>query len=141
MWLGYFIVGVAVGVTAFIMEVFEVFLVDLRDLWTDRILENTENNLMVAWLFLVGWAFNLAAFASILTIYIGPAANGSGIAEIMAILNGVNMPGFISFSSLLVKVFCIILAIAASLCVGKEGPLAHIGAIISQIVIHHIPIK
>lgn len=97
MWLGYFFVGVAVGITAFIMEIFEKSLVDLRDYWTDSILDNTENNQMLAWLFLIGFAFNLAACASILTIYIGPAANGSGIAEIMAILNGVNMPGFISF--------------------------------------------
>ena len=96
---------------------------------------------MLAWLFLIGFAFNLAAIASILTIYIGPAANGSGIAEIMAILNGVKIPDYISFQSLFVKSFCIILAIAASLCVGKEGPLAHIGAIISQIIIHHVPIK
>ena len=96
---------------------------------------------MLAWLFLIGFAFNLAAFASILTIYIGPAANGSGIAEIMAILNGVKIPDYISFQSLFVKSFCIILAIAASLCVGKEGPLAHIGAVISQIIIHHVPIK
>lgn len=33
-----------------------------------------------------------------------------------------------------------ILGIAASLCIGKEGPLAHIGSIWGQIVIHNIPI-
>ena len=96
---------------------------------------------MVAWIFLVGWAFNLAALGSVMTVYLGPAATGSGIAEIMALLNGVNMPGFISVESLLVKILGVILAIAASLCVGKEGPLAHIGAVVSQMVIHYIPIK
>ena len=95
----------------------------------------------MAWIFFIVFAFNLACLASILTIYVGPGANGSGIAEIMAILNGVNMPTYISFASLFVKAFCVILAIAASLCVGKEGPLAHIGAVVSQAVIHHIPIK
>jgi hypothetical protein len=44
MWLAYFFVGVSVGIMAFIMEIFENFLVDLRDLWTTNILENTENN-------------------------------------------------------------------------------------------------
>jgi H+/Cl- antiporter ClcA len=96
---------------------------------------------MMAWLFLIGFAFVLACIATIMTIYIGPGANGSGIAEIMAILNGVKYPGFIGFNTLFIKSFCVILAIAASLCVGKEGPLAHIGAIVSQMVIHHIPIK
>ena len=131
MWLGYFLVGLIVGIIAFIMEIFENALVDLRDRWTTSVLDNTDNNQMLAWLFLIGFAFSLACIASILTIYVGPGAYGSGIAEIMAILNGVKYPGFISFNVLFVKCFCIVLAIAASLCVGKEGPLAHIGAIVS----------
>ena len=44
MWLGYFFVGVTVGITAFMMEIFETSLVKLRDYWTENILENTENN-------------------------------------------------------------------------------------------------
>ena len=140
-WVGYFFVGLLVGTTAFLMEIFENSLVNLRDKWTYKILENTDNNQMMGWLFRVGFAFNLACLASVMTIYIGPGASGSGIAEIMAILNGVKLPGFIGFKVLFIKCFCVILAIAASLCVGKEGPLAHVGAIVSQIVIHHFPIK
>ena len=89
---------------------------------------------MKAWLFLASFAFIYAIIASALTVYLGPGANGSGIAEIMAMLNGVNYPGYISYESLFTKIFGVILAISASLCVGKEGPLAHIGAIVANIV-------
>ena len=86
------------------------------------------------------WCFTLAALGSYLTIKLGPGANGSGIAEIMAILNGVNYPGFIGWGTLFCKCFCVILGIAATLCIGKEGPLAHIGACVAYLVIYKIPI-
>jgi len=76
-----------------------------------------------------------------MTIYIGPGAAGSGIAECMAYLNGVNYPGFIGYKVLFVKVVCVVLAISGALCVGKEGPLAHIGAIAGLAVIYLIPFK
>ena len=126
-----FLIGACVGTIAFIMEFIEHNLVDLREEAVSAIMEASENNQFLAWMFLIVFAFNLASLASILTIYYGPAANGSGVAEIMAILNGVNVPGFISFNVLFVKCFCVVLAIVASLCVGKEGPLAHVGAIVS----------
>jgi len=65
-----------------------------------------------------------------MTIKIGPGANGSGIAEIMAYLNGVNYPRLIEVRSLLIKVTCVVIAIGGGLCIGKEGPLAHIGAVV-----------
>jgi H+/Cl- antiporter ClcA len=44
MWLGYFFVGFFVGCIAFIMELFENSLVDLRDRWTLSVLESTNNS-------------------------------------------------------------------------------------------------
>ena len=38
--------------------------------------------------------------------------------------------------SLFVKVFALCLAVSAGLCVGKEGPLAHIGAIVGHMVLY-----
>ena len=65
---------------------------------------------------------------ALLTVFIGPGSVGSGIAELMAYLNGVNYPNFIGLETLFVKIFGTCLAVSAGLCVGKEGPLAHIGA-------------
>ena len=139
-WVCYFIIGVGVGLTAFMMEVIEENLVEGRDRIIEKVLHHSDNDQFLAWGFLALWSFGLAVVASFLTIYVGPGANGSGIAEIFAVLNGVNYPQFLGWGTLFVKTFCVVLGIGASLCIGKEGPLAHIGSCISQIVIHYIPI-
>lgn len=139
-WVCYFIIGVAVGLTAFLMELIEENLVDSRDKIIEKVLFHSNNDQFLAWGFLALWSFGLAVVASFLTIYVGPGATGSGMAEIIAVLNGVNYPQFIGWGTLFVKTFCVVLGIGASLCIGKEGPLAHIGSCISQIVIHYVPI-
>ena len=58
----------------------------------------------------------------------------------MAYLNGVNYPGMIGYQVLIIKIFCVILGISGALCIGKEGPLAHIGAIMALAVIYKFPI-
>ena len=57
----------------------------------------------------------------------------------MGMLNGINYPGVIGFRTLFVKVFGTFFAVAGGLCIGKEGPLAHIGANVGAISAH-IPI-
>ena len=63
-----------------------------------------------------------------MTIYIGPGANGSGVAEIMGLLNGINYPNAIGVRTFIVKCVGTIFAVSGGLTIGKEGPLAHIGA-------------
>jgi chloride channel 6 len=74
--------------------------------------------------------------AAIMTVFIGPGAAGGGMAELMGYLNGINYPGLISLRTLFVKIFGLGLAVASGLCIGKEGPLAHIGAILGHCVIY-----
>lgn len=78
--------------------------------------------------------------ATLLTIYVGPGANGSGIAEIMGLLNGINYPNAIGVRTLLVKCVGTVFAVSGGLTIGKEGPLAHIGACVGALVCH-LPIK
>ena len=54
----------------------------------------------------------------------------------MGILNGVNYKGVISMRTGFVKIVGVVLAVVGSLCVGKEGPLAHIGAVTAMVVIY-----
>ena len=74
--------------------------------------------------------------AAILTVFMGPGAIGSGMTELMAYLNGINYPKFFGMRTLFVKIFGLCLAVSAGLCVGKEGPLAHIGAIIGHMCVY-----
>jgi H+/Cl- antiporter ClcA len=43
-------------------------------------------------------------------------------------LNGVNYPGFLSVKTFITKAVGVVFSVSSNLCVGKEGPLAHIGA-------------
>jgi len=64
-----------------------------------------------------------------MTVYYGPYAAGSGVPEVMGMLNGVNGGGAVYVSTLITKAVGVVCAVLANLCVGKEGPLVHIGAI------------
>jgi H+/Cl- antiporter ClcA len=71
-----------------------------------------------------------------MTVFIGPGASGGGTPELMGFFNGVNYPDFIGVKTLVVKIIGLGLAVASGLCIGKEGPLAHIGAIVGILVLY-----
>ena len=58
----------------------------------------------------------------------------------MAYLNGVNYPKLIGWFTLIVKSICVVVGISAQLCIGKEGPLAHIGANVGILLIYAMPL-
>ena len=74
--------------------------------------------------------------ATVMSLYFGPGAIASGVAETLAYVNGVNFPNFISWPTLITKCIGVSLAVAGDLKVGKEGPLAHIGSIIGVIMLY-----
>jgi len=71
-----------------------------------------------------------------MSLYFGPGAIASGVAETLAYVNGVNFPNFISWPTLITKCIGVSLAVAGDIKVGKEGPLAHIGSILAVIVLY-----
>lgn len=74
--------------------------------------------------------------AATMTVYFGPGALGSGIAELMAYMNGINYPNYFKMRTLATKIVALILAVSSGLCIGKEGPMAHIGAIVGHAVLY-----
>mmetsp|Transcript_33733 Transcript_33733/g.86204 ORF Transcript_33733/g.86204 Transcript_33733/m.86204 type:complete len:833 (-) Transcript_33733:225-2723(-) len=72
--------------------------------------------------------------ASCLVVYWGPAAAGSGIPDVKAYLNGVNIPGVFALRTLITKVVGCICAVAGGLAVGKEGPFVHLGSCIASLL-------
>ena len=101
---------------------------------------DTNNSAVEAWLAFTLYGMAFVLIACLLTIYVGPGANGSGIAEIMGMLNGINYPNAISIRTLFVKVFGTVFAVSGGLTIGKEGPLAHIGANVGALICH-VPIN
>ena len=127
-WLAYALIGVFVGLTCAVMMYIEEFLIHEKRLITDLIVQGSTDRLVHGWLFFSGFSALMAMIASCLTVFYGPGAYGSGITELIAYLNGINYPKLLSFESLFTKIFGVLGAVVGNLCVGKEGPMAHIGA-------------
>ena len=72
--------------------------------------------------------------AALLCVYLAPAGAGSGIAEVKAHLNGVDVPGVFLFRTLVAKCLGMICSTSAGLALGKEGPFIHMGAIVASLL-------
>lgn len=94
---------------------------------------------MGSWLFYASFAAFLGVLSSTLTTFYGQGASGSGVAEIIGYVSGVNYPETIGIPTLITKIFGVVLAVAGNLCVGKEGPLAHIGGNLGALVLYLSP--
>ena len=122
------------GIIAFIIDV----MVESLVLWKWRMTQETMKTMGIAsaWIVFLLLSVLFGGIAAVLTVYVGPGAAGSGIAELMGYFNGIHLPGLIGVRTLIVKILGTGLGVAASLAIGKEGPLAHIGAIVGHMVLY-----
>ena len=133
-WAAFAIVGMLTGLTAAIMSDIEEKITTFRRNQSDDIIDGDPANLVTGWAFFTGISCCFVIAACMMTIWWGPGANGSGIAELIGYLNGINYPNVIGFETYVTKAFGVVLAVVGGLCVGKEGPLAHIGANVGAVV-------
>jgi chloride channel 7 len=78
------------------------------------------------------WNLMLTITASLLVIFVSNKAAVSGIPEVKATLNGIKIPGLLTFGTLFSKIVGTICVVSSGLILGPEGPLVHIGAIIGS---------
>lgn len=114
----------------------EDHLTDVKKNTSNNIIDGNSANLAKAWSFFTFFSVGLALIAAFMTVFIGPGAMGSGVAELIGYLNGVNYPNVFGGRTVFVKALCVVLAVVAGLCIGKEGPLAHIGANLALITLY-----
>ncbi|KAG2428222.1 hypothetical protein HXX76_011901 [Chlamydomonas incerta] len=121
-------IGVATGLVAHGLYVLISFFAGFKYGVTRWLLGHT--NVGVAWLFNVIVSVGLVAASSAVVIGWAPEAQGSGVPEVMAYLNGCMLPKLFNVATLGVKWLSCGLVVASGLPVGPEGPLIHIGAAI-----------
>jgi len=88
-------------------------------------------------------AFNVtvALTGCLITLFLAPAAAGSGIPEVKAHLNGVPTPSYFTWRAFVAKVLGSACSVSSGLAVGKEGPSVHIGSIIASMMGKHWLLK
>jgi chloride channel 7 len=113
------------------MDLMEMLLVYIKDATTQSIIDSAVSNNgshVGGWFFYAFYGTGLVLISAIMTTYWGKGAMGSGVAEVIGYINGINYPEAIDHKTLVTKIIGVVLAVAGGLAVGKEGPLAHIGA-------------
>ena len=128
-WILFFAVGLGVGLMARVLYTGMDGLSDLKfDTLRDLL---NRKQVFVAWLFSTTYSGALVFLASYPVAYFAPAAGGSGVPDVMAYLNGINVPKVFDLRTFIVKFTSTMCAVASGLPVGPEGPMIHLGATIA----------
>ncbi|GMH70058.1 hypothetical protein TrRE_jg1749, partial [Triparma retinervis] len=135
-WLLTILTGLLTGSVAITI----VWNIDVLTNLREHALSDVEESMITAssnafdylrvFLLFTSWNLLLSVTASLLTVLVSPSAQGSGIPEVKAYLNGVNIKGFMTLKTILIKTVGTTLSVASGLAVGPEGPLVHLGAAI-----------
>ncbi|GAV83584.1 CBS domain-containing protein/Voltage_CLC domain-containing protein, partial [Cephalotus follicularis] len=131
-WLLCFLVGLIVSLIGFFNNLAVENVAGVKFVITSNMMLASRYGMA----FLVFLVSNLALtlFAAIITVFIAPAAAGSGIPEVKAYLNGVDAPEIFSLRTLVVKIVGSISAVSSSLLVGKAGPMIHTGSCVASLL-------
>ena len=133
-WMVFAMIGVLMGISAFIVDLLVENLVFYKWQATQTTLDSS--GVGSAWMVFLIISMLFGGTAAIMTVYVGPGAMGSGIAELMGFFNGIEIPKLIGLRTLATKILGTSLGVSASLAIGKEGPLAHIGACVGIAVLY-----
>ncbi|CAK7328296.1 unnamed protein product [Dovyalis caffra] len=131
-WTLAFLVGLLTGLIATLINLAVENIAGYKLLAVVRFIKN--ERYLTGLVYFTGANFLLTLFAAVLCVCFAPTAAGPGIPEIKAYLNGVDTPNMFGASTLIVKIFGSIGAVAAGLDLGKEGPLVHIGSCIASLL-------
>ena len=133
-WIVAALIGLGVGVIAFIIDVSVLYAYRGRG----KLFEVCRRrvHLALAMFAYGGVGIALAAISGALTTYVAPRAKGAGVHYVMAMLNGIYIPHAFDLSTLWVKGVCTMLAVSSGLMIGPEGPLVHIGSAIAMQFTH-----
>ena len=133
------LLGFGIGLIGFFMDLLEQLLVYVKDATTQSTINKAVLNNgshVSGWLFYAFYGTGLVFISCLMTTYWGKGAMGSGVAEVIGYINGVNYPEAIDIKTVITKIFGVVLAVAGGIAVGKEGPLAHIGANVGAALVY-----
>ena len=132
------VIGAAVGVTAWAIEGTTGEIISMQAALVSRYYGDAPRTTMS--LFMITAAV-LGTLGGWVATYYAPLASGGGVTQVMASLNGANVPGLLSGRTLAAKIVGTCGGVGSALAVGPEGPMVHIGAGIASVCALYWPRK
>ena len=130
-WLMMAIIGVATGITGFLLHQIIEVIADCKWDFAKRFL--LEGDLLLSWLTASAYSLAFVLLSTALVVLGRPSAAGSGTPELISFLNGTMIKQFFNLETFLVKFGSCALAVGAGLPVGPEGPMIHLGSLIGAL--------
>lgn len=128
-WLLHVVIAISVGIVAMFISSLVEIMDDYRAARLhDFIVQHHTTGRLVGYIFFIGSSMALLLVATA-AIFFEPAAAGGGIPDVIAYLNGVQMPKAMNVRTFFAKSVSCMFAVAGGLPVGLEAPLIHLGAI------------
>ena len=124
-WLMMAIIGVATGITGFLLHQIIDVIADFKWNFAKKFL--LEGDLLSSWLTASAYSLAFVLVSTGIVVLISPSAAGSGTPELISFLNGTMIPQLFNIKTFLVKFASCALAVGAGLPVGPEGPMIHLG--------------
>ncbi|KAK9812846.1 hypothetical protein WJX72_004634 [[Myrmecia] bisecta] len=90
--------------------------------------------LLHAYGFHIAYSITLLLLAGCLVQFWAPAAAGGGVSQVMAYLNGSDVPDLLRLRTLVAKLIGTICGVASNMAVGPEAPMVHVGAGIASVI-------
>lgn len=125
------LLGILCAAFGMIIHMGIFFLVDRRYSKTTDLMYNGNWSDSFGSHVILSLAFTLLAFSC---VFMELSAVGSGIPEVKAFLNGVNLNNCFRIRTILARSVGVIFSVAAGLFVGPDGPLVNIGASLGAVV-------
>ncbi|XP_053966274.1 H(+)/Cl(-) exchange transporter 7 [Anastrepha ludens] len=92
---------------------------------------NPGGNLVKPYLYWMAMSIVPVVLGAALVTYVEPITAGSGMPQVKSYLNGVKIPRIVRIKTLAVKAVGVVTAVVGGLVGGKEGPMAHAGAVVA----------
>ena len=140
MWFVYLCIGIAVSLfVTYVLQLCDLIQYGRVNLAMGYF---ESNNLGMAWFSWVGTSL-LLSLGACFFVLLEPAAASSGIPAILGYLNGVvpkagdslitgMKTSYLSWETMLAKALGMILSIPSGLCIGPEGPIIHVSALLAR---------
>uniref|UniRef100_A0A0K0FTT2 Chloride channel protein n=1 Tax=Strongyloides venezuelensis TaxID=75913 RepID=A0A0K0FTT2_STRVS len=123
--------GIITAILSISLDIGIEYLIHLKIMIYDKALSYDTSLAFFTWLLYITVLITIAALTC---HYISKQAIGSGIPEVKVIMNGFDLPNYLTFKTLVSKTLGLLFTLGSGFPVGKEGPFVHMGAIVGALL-------